>query len=63
MTILRADSALGPALTADEAERFRLTNPHAEVIEIFGAPHGIREHVATAPRYLDELTRFLASLR
>ena len=63
LTILRADSSLGPGLTADEADRFRLANPQAEVIEIFGAPHGIREHRATAPRYVDELTRFLASLR
>jgi pimeloyl-ACP methyl ester carboxylesterase len=63
LTIVRADSSLGPALTADDADRFRLANPQAEVIEIFGAPHGIREHLATAPRYIDELTRFLASLR
>lgn len=63
LTIVRADSSLGPAFTAADADRFRLANPHAEVIEIFEAPHGIREHLATAPRYVDELTRFLASLR
>jgi pimeloyl-ACP methyl ester carboxylesterase len=63
LTIVRADSSLGPAFTADEADRFRLANPHAEVIEIFGAPHGIREHLASAARYVDELTRFLVGLR
>lgn len=63
MTIVRADSSLGPAFTAADADRFRLANPHVEVIEVFDAPHGIREHLETAPRYVDELTRFLAGLR
>jgi pimeloyl-ACP methyl ester carboxylesterase len=63
LTIVRADSSLSPAFTASDADRFRLANPHAEVIEIFHAPHGIREHRATTARYVDELTRLLASLR
>jgi pimeloyl-ACP methyl ester carboxylesterase len=62
LTILRADPALGAALTPDQAESFVDANPQAVVVEIPGAPHGIREHAATASRYLDELDRFLAGL-
>lgn len=61
MRVLRADPRLGAALTPDEAARFGAANPDVEIIEISGAPHGIRECVATAERYHHELDRFLAA--
>ena len=62
LTIVRADPKRGAALTPDEAERFSAANPGARVIEVAGAPHGIREHAATTDRYLRELDAFLAGL-
>jgi pimeloyl-ACP methyl ester carboxylesterase len=61
MTVLRADPRLGAALTPDEAARFAGAHPDVEIIEISGAPHGIRECVATAERYQHELDRFLVA--
>jgi pimeloyl-ACP methyl ester carboxylesterase len=62
VTILRADPAMGPALTPDEAARFHEGVPHARIIEVAGAPHGIREYLPTSASYRDELTRFLESI-
>ena len=63
LVILRADPALGAALTPDEAARFAAANPAATVVEVPGAPHGIREHAATTDRYLAEFDRFLDAMR
>jgi len=63
LTILRADPAMGPAFTADEAARFAATHPDAHILEIEGAPHSIRENLATTDRYRFELLNFLDSLR
>lgn len=63
LTILRADPAMGPALTAEEAGRFRRANPDCRIVEVVGAPHGIRENLATTSSYLAELMAFLAAVR
>lgn len=41
--------------------QFSVSVPHARIVEVAGAPHGIREYLPTAARYRDELTRFLES--
>ncbi len=41
--------------------QFSVSVPYARIVEVAGAPHGIREYLPTAARYRDELTRFLES--
>lgn len=63
LTVLRADPALGAALTEAEAASFHAANPAARIVEVAGAPHGIREHTATTARYREELFALLDEVR
>jgi pimeloyl-ACP methyl ester carboxylesterase len=58
--VLRADAALMPAFTADDATRFLAANPDATVTLIEGASHLI--HDEQPDRFLDEVDRFLKTL-
>ena len=59
ITLLRADPALHPALRPEDEPRFRRAAPHARIVEISGAPHGIHAFVGSTERYLAELHALL----
>jgi pimeloyl-ACP methyl ester carboxylesterase len=61
VVVLRADPALGPAFTEDDATRFLETNPHARIVVFEGASHAI--HDEQPARFLDELLAVVRSQR
>ena len=62
LTLLRADPALGPAFLPDDEPRFLRAAPHAHIVEIVGAPHGIHAFAAATDRYLAELHSLLGRI-
>ena len=50
-----------PAGDPHVISRFSVSVPYVRIVEVAGAPHGIREYLPTAARSRDELTRFLES--
>lgn len=58
--VLRADSDLGPAFTAEDEERFLRTNPHARAVVVEGASHQIHDEQPDC--FLDELSTLAASV-
>jgi pimeloyl-ACP methyl ester carboxylesterase len=61
LTILQADPAFGGVFKPDDGPLVMAANPHANVVLVNGAAHGIH-NPPTLPAYLSELDRFLASL-
>jgi pimeloyl-ACP methyl ester carboxylesterase len=61
VTILQADPAFGGVFKPEDGPLVMATNPHADVVLVEGAAHGIHDQ-PTLPAYLRELDRFLASL-
>ena len=59
--VLRADPAVGAVFTPADAVAFAGPNPHAHVIEVPGASHGIHAD-ATLAAYLGHLDAFLGSV-
>ena len=62
LSLLRADPALGPAFLPDDEPRFLRAAPHAHIVEIVGAPHGIHAFSAATDRYLAELHSLLGRI-
>lgn len=62
LTVLRADPTLGAAFLPTDVERFRSAAPHARIVEMTGAPHGIHTFRAAVERYLSELEAVLAGV-
>jgi pimeloyl-ACP methyl ester carboxylesterase len=61
VTILQADPAFGGVFKPEDGPRVVATNPHADIVQVEGAAHGIHDQ-PTLPAYLGLLDRFLASL-
>jgi pimeloyl-ACP methyl ester carboxylesterase len=61
VTILQADPACGGVFKPEDGPRVLATNPHANIVMVKDAPHGIHDR-PTLPAYLHELDRFLSSL-
>ncbi len=61
VTILQADPAFGGVFKPADGPLVVAANPHAEIVLVKGAAHGIHNQ-PTLPAYLGELDRFLASL-
>ncbi|MDG2111724.1 MAG: hypothetical protein P8N02_03810 [Actinomycetota bacterium] len=61
ITVIQADPGLGPAFMANHENRFRATNPQAEIIRYDGATHLIHAGIAHADRFLDELDGFVST--
>jgi pimeloyl-ACP methyl ester carboxylesterase len=61
VTILQADPAFGGVFKPEDVPLVMATNPHADIVLVEGAAHGIHNQ-PTLPDYLRELDRFLASL-
>lgn len=61
VTILQADPAFGGVFKPDDGPLVMATNPHADIVLMQGAAHGIHNQ-PTLLAYLRELDRFLASL-
>ncbi len=61
VTILQADPAFGGVFKPEDGHLVMATNPHADIVLVKGAAHGIHNQ-PTLPAYLRELDRFLASL-
>jgi pimeloyl-ACP methyl ester carboxylesterase len=61
VTILQADPAFGGVFKPHDGPLVMATNPHADIVLVPGAAHGIHDQ-PTLPAYLRELDRFLASL-
>jgi pimeloyl-ACP methyl ester carboxylesterase len=61
VTILQADPAFGGVFKPEDGPLVMATNPHADIVLMKGAAHGIHDQ-PTLPAYLRELDRFLASL-
>jgi pimeloyl-ACP methyl ester carboxylesterase len=61
VTILQADPEFGGVFKPADGPRVVATNPHADIVLMKGAAHGIHNQ-PTLPDYLRELDRFLASL-
>jgi pimeloyl-ACP methyl ester carboxylesterase len=61
VTILQADPACGGVFKPEDGPVVIGSNPHAEIVLVPGATHGIHDR-PTLPAYLRELDRFLASL-
>jgi len=61
VTALRADPAYGAVFLPDDGTRFAGANPHARVVQVDGATHGIHDTPTLAP-YLRELDRFVEPL-
>jgi len=59
LKLVRADPTLGPAFMAEHVDRFLASNPHADIVEYGGAPHGIHASNEHAERFLDDLASFL----
>jgi pimeloyl-ACP methyl ester carboxylesterase len=57
VTILQAD----PAFKPEDGPHVMAANPHADIVLVEGAAHGIHDQ-PTLPAYLRELDRFLGSL-
>jgi pimeloyl-ACP methyl ester carboxylesterase len=58
VTIVRADPACGAVFTPADEAAFRGPVPHAHIVEVPGAGHGIHATATLAP-YLAELDRFI----
>jgi pimeloyl-ACP methyl ester carboxylesterase len=61
VTILQADPAFGGVFKPEDGPLVMATNPHADIVLVEGAAHGIHNQ-PTLPAYARELDRFLASL-
>jgi pimeloyl-ACP methyl ester carboxylesterase len=61
VTILQADPAFGGVFKPEDGPVVMATNPHADIVLVPGAAHGIHNR-PTLPAYLRELDRFVASL-
>jgi pimeloyl-ACP methyl ester carboxylesterase len=61
VTILQADPAFGGVFKPADGPLVMATNPHANIVLVKGAAHGIHSQ-PTLAAYLRELDRFLASL-
>ncbi len=61
VTILQADPAFGGVFKPEDGPLVMATNPHADIVLMQGAAHGIHNR-PTLPAYLSELDCFLASL-
>jgi pimeloyl-ACP methyl ester carboxylesterase len=61
VTILQADPACGGVFKPEDGPPVIATNPHANIVLVQGAPHGIHDR-PTLPAYLHELDRFLSSV-
>jgi len=59
ITLLRADAELEPAFRPVDEARFLRAAPHARIVEIVGAPHGIHAFAAATDRYVAELLALL----
>jgi pimeloyl-ACP methyl ester carboxylesterase len=62
LTVLRADPAMGAALSPEHADRLQRANPHATIAHIVGATHLIHDEIPTAPTYLAHLRNALAKI-
>lgn len=58
--VIRADPSLGASFTAENEQRFRTTNPAAEVTVVLGASHLVHEE--EPERFASELDAFLGRL-
>jgi pimeloyl-ACP methyl ester carboxylesterase len=58
VTIVRADPACGAVFTPDDETTLRPSVPHAHIVEVPGAAHGVHATATLAP-YLAELDRFI----
>ena len=61
VTALRADPAYGAVFLPDDGFRFVGANPHARVVQVDGATHGIHDTPTVGP-YLRELDQFIDSI-
>lgn len=60
VTVLAADPKVGPVFTPEDVANFAKTNPHAKIVTIQGAGHGI--HLGkTKDAFVKELETFLAT--
>jgi pimeloyl-ACP methyl ester carboxylesterase len=55
LTVLRADPALGAALSPDHAAKLAASQPHATIVEIANATHLIHSEFHTSDAYLTRL--------
>jgi pimeloyl-ACP methyl ester carboxylesterase len=61
LTILLADPNMGPAFWTDHIDWQRAANPHADIVIIKGAPHGISGHIPSSNRYVGFLKDLIAT--
>lgn len=62
VTILQADPAYGSVFKPGDGPRVLAANPHANIVPIAGASHGIHS-TATLSAYLDQLDTFISSMK